>query len=1250
MENYKLGLFFSILLLILLAIFITNYTFGTYLLGWDNLMPELNIWINLKRSLQAVWQEYQGLGLLGGMAHASDLPRQIFLFISSLILPTSLLRYFYHFLMILLGALGTYFLLKNLILNEFQEKQRKLGAFFGSLFYVLNFGTIQIFYVPFEPYSTFFGFLPWEIYFLFKYLKEQTPQNLFLLCLINTLSLPQAYLQTVFLVYLLVILIIFSIYIFQHKTVKSLIISFKILIIIFLINSFWILPNAYFVLTNAAVTQDAMQNKLATQITLEQNRNKGNLLDFATLNEMYYDLATFSVDPNQTQFLMQSWRDHFSILPIKILGFILFAVVLIGWVSKTHFRVYLLSLLVLVSIALLSDTLIFAQINELIRKIPLLNQIFRNPFTKFIIPAIFVFSLGFGIGVVKLLTKVDKLNSNLPKLLIPVFVLIFASYMFPTFRGEFISPKMRVKLPDEYIQLIDYLKLQDPNGRIMNLPQGSFWGWNFYKYGSFGSGFLWYGVEQPITDRSFDVWSSELEEYYFELSYALKKRDQKLFNNILEKYQIKYILVDENIILDNGLVSDKTIYSQKDILKDNPKAYIVASFDRISVYQTQLDNEPRENVYMFNNLPQAQKNEKFANIDRVFSSIGAYKTEEKAKFVYPFESLFTSRFSKEGGFNLTEDDTRFILKSHLPKGDITLVLPSLTQVEYGLPTQVLAKKEGREIVLRLRTQPPRVFVDNQEISFQNKTKFKEFRLDDQGRPLILNLNGRDFYNLTNLEPEFKLLGSTYLINSRFDPMFVNYFKIYDSQPSQTTALDPTQFIKADQFGGATSGSFFSNIEGNSLVLGGRNTALCSKYQDILSLKANSLIGVNFSYKSFSDEYPKYCIYSFTKADCINKKDGDEFGFTTNNQGYVEFVENENPNQDQVEFSFILEALRSEEKDQDKKVSYSNASFSTYPLLSKENLNIFEFEDPEIEMQISLTENSEIKVEFPKVESSYSLIDPIGKKAYKRSPLNYDIKPEGEYSLDDSNEIVSLTAKNATSYLLFRKGNTGGGLGYIAKLNTKNLAGSPAIINISTELDARNYLYSQINKSKEFETQYYILPPVYQFDKGVNLLFGSVSYNSHSAINQLTDLNIYPFPYEFLTNIYVKDSQGEAKLIPYESEKKAIHQYVVYPQTNKTSVLVLSQSYHPGWVLYALNTDNSFIDNFKLSLPFIFGTRVGEHILVNNWQNGWEMKSSLDKNTLVIYYLPQLLEYIGLIMLAIVHFALFLRLIKGQNQA
>src|SRR5687768_13632930 len=76
-----------------IALIATNYKPDTYLIGWDNLLPELDFGINIQRSIFSVWQEYQSLGLLAGMGHASDLLRQVFLYAASFIMPNSALRY-----------------------------------------------------------------------------------------------------------------------------------------------------------------------------------------------------------------------------------------------------------------------------------------------------------------------------------------------------------------------------------------------------------------------------------------------------------------------------------------------------------------------------------------------------------------------------------------------------------------------------------------------------------------------------------------------------------------------------------------------------------------------------------------------------------------------------------------------------------------------------------------------------------------------------------------------------------------------------------------------------------------------------------------------------------------------------------------------------------------------------------------------------------------------------------------------------
>src|SRR5579859_5285743 len=98
---------------VVVILFLRNYAPGTYLTGWDNLHPEFNFWINIQRSFFAVWQQYQGLGLLGGMGHASDLVHQLILLFLSVVFPNDMLRYLWTFLMLFIGATGAYFLSKK---------------------------------------------------------------------------------------------------------------------------------------------------------------------------------------------------------------------------------------------------------------------------------------------------------------------------------------------------------------------------------------------------------------------------------------------------------------------------------------------------------------------------------------------------------------------------------------------------------------------------------------------------------------------------------------------------------------------------------------------------------------------------------------------------------------------------------------------------------------------------------------------------------------------------------------------------------------------------------------------------------------------------------------------------------------------------------------------------------------------------------------------------------------------------------
>ena len=592
-------------------------------------MPELNIWMNLGRSFSAVWQTYQGLGLVGGMAHSTDLVRQLITLPFTLILPTNLIRYLWHFSMIFLGTFGVYFGLKRTI------KLKQSTSFIAALFYLLSFGSIQNFWAPLETFSTFWGFFPWLIFYLINYLDQPTNKKLIKLLLINLLAVPSFYVQTIFVVYLLCLFIIFIIY---PK-------SFSTLLKIGLINSFWLLPLAYFLFTNLGDPTKGIGNFMSNDETFLRNFHRGGILDFLLLRGYYYDF------PKNNGYFMDVWRNYYSSTFPTIFGIILGLIAFLGFIiltfkkNKKLFEKVLIGLFLLSAIALLSKIPPFSQINFLLRQIPLINQIFRSPFTKFITPTVFSFACLIALLIEKIPPKFFKFFSifTLTSILI---------YSLPSFWGNYISPDMRKNLPQEYFELFDFFKKQNPNGRIANLPQGSFWGWTNYRFGVKGSGFIWYGIKQPILDRAFDVWNLNNEQYYWELSTALQKNDASELNRIFQKYSIQYIIFDNNIFFPDEKIYNNLAIKTKDFLDTNSSLQKIGQFGQITIYKTPYTTQK----YLVDN-PVSVNKFNFYYTDPAFSQYNNYISSDQPNYNYPFINLFTNRLTTEQNFSINKDNS-----------------------------------------------------------------------------------------------------------------------------------------------------------------------------------------------------------------------------------------------------------------------------------------------------------------------------------------------------------------------------------------------------------------------------------------------------------------------------------------------------------------------------------------------------------------------------------------------------------------
>jgi len=741
---------------------------NTYLIGWDNLMPEFNLGMNIQRSIFAVWQEYQGLGLLGGMGHASDLIHQLSLLLMSFVIPTQLLRYAWTFLMLFTGSAGAYFLIKKLILkdNELSEIKKQSISLLGALFYLLNLSTIQSFYAPFEAFIAHFAALPWLLLTsLLFFIKPNFKNGLFLI-IVLMLATPQAYIPTLFLVYMISLLLLtFSLAILKPSffVLKSFL---KMIAIILVINAFWLLPFLYFTLTNSQVALTAKINQMSTETVFLQNKAYGDIFNVMLLKGFWFN----NVDPNLKAvftYMLSPWRNYLNNIPVTLLGYFLFGVVLAGITATVrkgkNILIAFFVLFVFSFTMLTTNTPPFSWIDTFFRQIPLFNEAFRFPFTKFSILTSLTYAIFFTLGIAKI-TSLPIIKRVHFGLLILVSVLLLLIFIFPVFNGKLFYEKEKINLPKEYSQVFDFFNKQDPNTRITDLPQPTFWGWEFYNWGYDGSGFLWYGIKQPILDRAFDVWSKTDENYYWELSNAIYSKNPLLFINVLNKYQVNWLLMDNNLIYPSSPLALAT-ENINTLINQNPSIQKVARFGNIAIYKVNLKDNPKD--FVFSSNLRDTNSYTWGDNDKAYADLGNYASQENDGVFYPFRSLFSNKNQNNLEYKIVNEKDDILLTNPLPEYDsnVNLNLNSFIQNEKIIAADFVTEKDNKNVALSAILKAPEISILNSStrtVIYSNPIKIPLISVPLNYKGTVnVNVNGIKTYKFNVNSPSD--LGTTFLL-------------------------------------------------------------------------------------------------------------------------------------------------------------------------------------------------------------------------------------------------------------------------------------------------------------------------------------------------------------------------------------------------------------------------------------------------------------------------------------------------------
>lgn len=740
-----------------LVIVVSNFPWGKYFYGWDGLYPELNFGLNIKRALSGAWQENYGLGTMGGHGFASTLVHTALTWIMSWVLPTSAIRSVFTFLCLYLGSIGIYFLFK-LMLNIFINSDRyqsllrytKWFALLGSLFYIANLGTVQFFAVQLEAFIIHYACLPWLIWSLLKLLHEFNRKLFLLFILINFLASTQGFIPQLFISYLMIVGIILIGYWSEtgYKR-QELTKSLKIIFGIFAANAYWLLPFVYYFLNDRAIYLNSYNNFTSTQEFIYKSEKYGTLSNLALLKSFFWESYQLG------DYVFKEYIVHFSKTSITLLGFGFWGVIVAGVVlsfkqiKSKYFRGFTLAFLILFSL-LAVNVPPFSYFNKLLQLIsPSFAQAFRIGFTKLGIGVIFFYSLFFVLGIFFILSVIDKKVKTIRNLsyFFGILIVLQVIYVLPLFTGNLLYKKLTLTVPPAYFELITYLNRAE-YGRVAELPQQCPEGWYSNSWGYFGSGFVWYGLKNPLLSRSADVWSRGSENYYWEVSRALKSKDYPYLEKLVTKYDIKWILYDPNVLGCESWQSFNYDDNLINFLNNNNETFtLVKTFKGNGIKDILLFkvNDNLSEVSIASNVVAISPAYEWSDQDQAYQSYGTYinstDTPSSGQHVfYPFRSLFSGREQNDLEYNafLSGEDLVFETTMGIGLRNNYLNIPNNIDTNKEIISNIYVEKiEGKSnLVIRLIT--PEIYLDGKKV-FQQSRQDYTYVLDRL--PTYLKVNG-----------------------------------------------------------------------------------------------------------------------------------------------------------------------------------------------------------------------------------------------------------------------------------------------------------------------------------------------------------------------------------------------------------------------------------------------------------------------------------------------------------------------------
>lgn len=552
-----------LLVYILVAIIlVTSIKPQFFLIGWDNFSTSLNPLLNFPRTFFASWRSYRGFGVPSD-SEVTDIFRQLFFLLFSLVLPITLLEQVYFFVCFFIGITAMYFLAKELF-RRFQFFSKSFFsetlATFTAVFYLFNLHTLETFYLPIAMYVTRYAFFPLIIYVFLKllYSPKLTKKQIIYFFAASLLGSAAFLTGTVFVTLLIILgtIVLTNLVLWKR--------SLFLLIFYLGINSFWIFPFVNYTKEKSNILPLASTFTSVNEMQLNESSTHFSLDKIVTNTPSFFytkikALKTDDILPLHplTEVLLNWSFEKVTLLIIP--AFSLLGIILI--LVKRKRQLSWLPILTITTLFLLRKSYPpLGQIFDYLgNTIPYFKIIFRFGGSKFN-PLLTISScLLAGLGLTQIIFWISR---RIPKFIIfgCLFLLLCAySFSFRSFfSGQFISPQMYVKIPDAYFEISKVINQDSENRRVLHLPMEKLSYWKSYSWGYVGSNFLSYLLNKPLIDRTWEPASLENDQYnqaLFEIIQNSQEIHDETEKNIrasqlatlLKNAGIKYIIFDETV-------------------------------------------------------------------------------------------------------------------------------------------------------------------------------------------------------------------------------------------------------------------------------------------------------------------------------------------------------------------------------------------------------------------------------------------------------------------------------------------------------------------------------------------------------------------------------------------------------------------------------------------------------------------------------------------------------------------------------